>query len=321
MISSFTDTGFVRRPQSSQEVAIAFLSAHTGKRWVQDRLVDALSSETSVAMFPMAVRKLTTVVRDDHADYTDVANIVELDQGLSTRCLRAANSVAFGGVSIKNIQEALFRIGMEELRRLILTVGVVDNFNHLRIKLNWQPFWLHSILVARLTERLASSFRQTTGMEYLAGLLHDIGKLILEHYFPREFEDVILNSLQRRCGAVGIEENLLGINHAIIGAALCQVMNVHPHIIQAVQFHHQPLHPVHVRNPNGDEGFLSCCISLANTLADIEGINIGGSKPMDCNFDELPEWKHLTTKFDCTGLDLDLDEEIAMARKKLDSIS
>ena len=308
------------REKSSREKASAYLSAHTGKRWVHDRLVDAIGSDSSVSMFPPAVRRLTTMVRNEHVHYTDICEVVEMDQGLSAKCLRAANSVAYGGNAIKNLDEALFMIGIDELKRLIYTLGVVDNFNHLRIKLNWQPFWIHSILVARLTEKLAAAFRPTTGIEYLSGLLHDIGKLILEHYFPREFEDVLLTSLQKKCGWTRVEDDLLGVNHATIGAALCQAMNLDPQIVQAVQFHHQPLHPVHVHKPNGDRGFLACCIHLANMLANLERINIGGYDEIKGNFDELPEWVHLTSHFDCAGLELNLDEEIAKAKQKLDAM-
>jgi HD-like signal output (HDOD) protein len=79
----------------------------------------------------------------------------------------------------------------------------MDTLSHLRIKIDWHRFWLHSgVLVARLIEKVAGSFRDVSGMEYLAGLLHDIGKIILEHYFPREFETIVLRSMERQCGHV-----------------------------------------------------------------------------------------------------------------------
>ena len=85
---------------SCRETVGLYLSAHTGKRWVHDRLVDAIGSDFSVSMFPPAVRLLTTLVRNEHAHYADICDVMGLDQGLSTKCLRAANSAAYGGKSI-----------------------------------------------------------------------------------------------------------------------------------------------------------------------------------------------------------------------------
>ena len=298
-------------------VAASFFADNNAQRWVRDRLIELLSSETSVPMFPVAVMKLTVMMQQENVDFDEVVDIVEMDQGLSTRCLRAANSASSGGQFISTIREALFLIGMRELRQLVLTVGVVENFNHLRIKINWQPFWMHSILVARLTEKLAYAFRPVTGLEYLAGLLHDIGKLVLEQYFPREFEQIMMESLQRRCGAAAVENEVIGVDHALIGAAMCQVMNLHPHIVRAVQFHHRATYPPHIGNPAGDKGFLSSCVSVADMLANVGGVNIGGHKEWSGELDQLPEWHHLTNSFSCTGLDLDLDEEIKIAEEKV----
>jgi putative nucleotidyltransferase with HDIG domain len=302
-------------------VAESFLAAHPAKRWVHDRIVELLTSETVVPAFSAVVTKLTTMTRDETVGLEDIADLVALDQGLSTRCLRAANAPSRGGQAISNIQEALFLIGLKEMRRIALTVGVMDNFNHLRIKINWRKFWLHSVLVARLTDKLAGAFREVNGMEYLAGLMHDIGKLILEHYFPREFEAIVLRSMERRCGHAAAEFDLLGLDHTCIGAALCQTLHVHPHIVHAVQFHHQPVHPAHTGNPEGDGGFLSACISVADFLANLREINIGGQKELAYKLEDLPEWNYLTEFFNCRGLALDLDEEIELAELEISSIT
>jgi len=220
-----------------------------------------------------------------------------------------------------NIQEALFLIGIREMRRIALTIGVMDNFNHLRIKINWQKFWLHSVLVARLTERIAGAFRDINGMEYLTGLVHDIGKLILEHYFPREFEAIALRAMERRCGFAAAEFDLLGLDHTCIGASLCQCLDLHHHVVHAVRYHHQATHPAHTCDPKGDTGFLACCVSVADTLANMGEVNIGGENELANSLDELPEWQYLTRFYDCRGLQLDLGEEIEKATGEINSLT
>jgi len=298
----------------------SFLATHPAKRWVHDRVVELLSSETSVPSFSIAAMKLMRLAKDERCGLEELAAVVELDQGLSTRCLRAATSPAYGGRDLANIQDALFLIGVDELRRIAFTIGVMDNFNHLRIKIDWQKFWLHSVLVARLTDRIAGAFRDTSGMEYLAGLLHDIGKLILEHYFPREFEAIMLRAMERRCGHAAAEFDLLGLDHTCIGGALCQCLNLHPGISHAVRFHHQAAHPAHTCDPQGDQGFLACCISVADTLANMGDVNIGGQMAIANSLEEQPEWKYLTQFFECRGLQLELSEEVERATAEINAL-
>lgn len=296
------------------------LAAHPTKRWVHDRLVELLDSETAAPAFSPVVTRLIRMMGEEQTGLEDIAQVVELDPGLTARCLRSANCAANGVQRMSTVNEALFLIGLKEMRSIALTVGVVDNFNHLRIKVNWRKFWMHSVLVARLTDRIAGAFREVNGMEYLAALLHDIGKLVLEHFFPREFESILLRSLERRCGHATAELDLLGFDHTAIGGALCSRLNLHPHIVRAVRFHHQPLHPAHADDPAGDGGFLASCISVADYLANLRDINIGGNAELASTLEDLEEWKFLTTFFACRGLDLDLDEEIKLAEGEIASI-
>jgi putative nucleotidyltransferase with HDIG domain len=287
---------------------------------VHDRIVELLNSETVVPSFSSVAIKLTTMVRNEKLTIDDLGQVISLDPGLAARCVRVAGSMAYRGRNISTINEALLMIGMEEIRRIALTVGVMDTLSHLRIKIDWQRFWLHSVLVARLTEKVAGAFRDVTGMEYLAGLLHDIGKLILEHYFPREFETIVLRSIERRSGHAKEEMHLLGLDHTQIGAAMCECLKTHPHILQAVRFHHDALHPAHTGDQNGDGGFLAACINVADVLTNLGDVTIGGEKPLLHPFVELPEWKYLNQWFNCRGLDLDLRAEIDAAELEIKSL-
>lgn len=75
---------------------------------------------------------------------------------------------------------------------------------------------------------VAAGFRQATGTEYLAGLLHDSGKLMIEHHFPTEFEAILQRAWSARCGHFAAEREVLGLDHAQIGAAICHCLGVHP---------------------------------------------------------------------------------------------
>ncbi|MBI3875598.1 MAG: HDOD domain-containing protein [Verrucomicrobia bacterium] len=289
------------------------------KRWVRDKLIHLFLYESAVPSFPAAAIKLTTMARSDDVGMEDIAAVISKDPGLTTRCIRVATSPAYGGRTITTIDEALMMIGMKEIRRIAYSVGVMDRFNHLRVKVDWNRFWLHSLLVARICERTASAFHQSTGMEYLSGLLHDAGKLVIENYFPREFEQVLLRSWERNCGHAEIEREILGLDHTQIGAAMCECLGINHYVRDAVRYHHSADDPHLLNDKEGDQGFLASCVAVSDVLAHKAKETLGGEKQTDLPYDQLPEWG-LLARFDPVhGLELDTDVELASAEEDLKS--
>ena len=263
------------------------------KQWVKDRVVELLTSDLLELSFSEAALQLCTLAQKENATMDDFARIIALDPALTTRSIQVAGSIAFAARPIDNIDQALKMIGVQEIRRIAFAVGSMQAFGQFKDKIDWKRFWFHNVLVARLTEKVAACFRRPSGMEYLAGLLHDVGKLIVERYFPREFE-VVLNEAAKRDGSHNaIEKELLGLDHAQIGAALCDRLGVHPHILRAVLFHHDPLNVGHTEDPAGDGGFLAACVAVANRLANFGTLHPGGTKPMNPPIEESGEWLFL----------------------------
>ncbi|HEY1172421.1 MAG TPA: HDOD domain-containing protein [Verrucomicrobiae bacterium] len=295
---------------------------HSQKTWVNHKLEEALSSEHLVPSFSRTAARLCTLVNDPNVEMDKIIEVISLDPGLVARFLKAASSAVAGGNRHSSIDEAVFRLGLKEIRRIALTVGVMGQFSHLRVKVDWSRFWLHSILVARLTERLAMGFREPTGHEYLSGLVHDIGKLVIEHSFPREFETIYLRAMERKCGHQKLEFDLLGTDHSQIGASICEQLQLHPHIISAVRYHHQPDDVHHTQEPGGDGGFLAACVAVANAMANRAQINIDGAdQTFGMEFEELPEWQFLNQFEMSYGLEVDTEEECALALADLQGLN
>ena len=175
-------------------------------------------------------------------------------------------------------------------------------------------------MVARLTERVAAAYRPPCGSEYLAGLLHDCGKWLLEHYFPEEFDAIIIRATERACGHVMVEREFLGITHAQIGAAICECMQAHLEVIRAVWYHHDPFNTSLDSQPDNSK-FLSACVAVADALVNYKQLNIFGARIMDYDqpFEELPEWQFLGQYQMSYGLELDLDKELEEAQSDLTS--
>ncbi|MEK0445768.1 MAG: hypothetical protein RLZZ399_1089 [Verrucomicrobiota bacterium] len=276
--------------------------------WVRDRLISLLESGEAPSLSASAL-KLMDLLSREGVQMEDLEKLIEVDPGLASRCIRVASSVMYGARSITSIQQALMTIGFSEIRRLACAIGVVDAFSRLKVQVDWKKFWLHSLLVGRLTQSIAAKFRPTTGAEYLAGLLHDMGKLVIEHNFPTEFEAVLLRSLERNCGHAVVERHFLGIDHARIGAAMCHVMKVTPAVRDAVLHHHSVFNALSPVRRLPDQGLLTACVATADALANSCGAGIVASKAIG-DVEKMDSWKFLTTHFKADGaLDLDLEKE------------
>ncbi len=289
-----------------------------GKGWARDRLVDLLTNSAAFPAFSAGVSRLSRMAGDDNTGMDELADIIEREPGLALNCIRASGKMKYGSVGVvRCVKDSVMRLGTKEIRRVAISLGAMSRFNHLKVTVNWDRFWLHSLLVARLSDQIARAFRQASGMEYLAGLLHDAGKLVLEHYFPREFEQVLQRAWYSRRGHFIAEREVLGIDHAQIGAALCHALQLHPHVRTGVWYHHMPTDESLLEVPGGDKGFLAAVIGFADALAHKASDAIGGERATDTPYDELPEWALLLQFEPVHGLELDTEQELAAAEADL----
>lgn len=287
------------------------------KQWVADRLAALLSDDSIVPSFPDVAIRLCSLVQNEGATMDDFAKIISLDTGLAARCLQVASSIGFAARQIDSIDQALMLIGVQQIRRIALAVATIGALSEFKAKVDWTRFWLHNVLVGRLTDRVACVFRQTNGMEYLAGLMHDVGKLFVENYFPKEFEQVLAGSIAKQCNHATMEREILGLDHTQIGAALCERMQVHNHILRSVWFHHDPLNVSHTSDPLGDGGFLAVCVGIGDRLANSNPASREDFVHASEIIERSPEWMFLQNVYLPHQLELDLASEIKKAEEDL----
>lgn len=287
------------------------------KSWVKERVVESLTTDLVGLSFSEAALQLCAMSQNENATMEEFAQVISLDPALTTRSIQVAGSIGFCARPIDNIDQALAMIGVQEIRRIAFAVGTMDAFSQFKDKIDWKRFWFHDVLVARLTDKVAACFRRPTGMEYLAGLLHDVGKLILERYFPREFEIVLAEGFKRQSDHAAIEKELLGLDHAQIGAALCDRLEIHPHILRAVLYHHDPLNVRHTEDPAGDGGFLAACIAVANRLAHVGTAPPGSTRTLTPPVEDSAEWIFLNLLATVNRLHVNLAAEVQRTQEDL----
>lgn len=202
-----------------------------------------------------------------HADQryiTQIAEIIRRDPSLTARLLRLVNSVYYGLSSpIHHIEEAVFYLGVQQIRQLAMATPIIEEFQKLAgpTPFPWREFWQHCIgtgfLARELIEAVESSADEA---DYLAGLIHDVGKIVMAAAFPEHFAEI------HRClglappDLITRERDILGIDHAELGARYLERHNLPEALIETTRFHHRPEQATH-------HARLAAAIQIADLLS------------------------------------------------------
>jgi putative nucleotidyltransferase with HDIG domain len=173
-----------------------------------------------------------------------IAEIIGRDPSLTSRLLRLVNSVYYGlGTPVNSIEEAVFYLGVRQIRQLAMVTPVIEDFQRLTRQCDfpWREFWQHCIGTAILTREVAASTStQTDDSVYVAGLVHDVGKIVMAWTFPDHFAEIHRQAVAGTRDLVEIENEVLGIDHAELGALYLERHHLPELMINSARYHHQP---------------------------------------------------------------------------------
>lgn len=190
---------------------------------------------------PTVVMELLQTMGDEDVDIDRLARGISNDQGLAARTLRVANSPFYGMQGrIDTIAEAITVLGFVNVRSLVTTAGIAAAWPAGQSAgFEARIFWRHCLGVACCAATLARQARLLPDRLFLAGLMHDIGRLVLVATHPAAFTEILLRRKQEDFSLVNAEREVLGFDHAQIGAALCRHWRIPESIAAAVDRHHQ----------------------------------------------------------------------------------
>ena len=193
---------------------------------------------------PTVYTHLTEAMQNTRSSIVDIARIISNDQVLTARLLKLANSPVYGFPSkIETISEAISILGTQQICDLVLATSVMQRFHGIPRELtDMESFWCHSVSCG-LAARILATYKREPNVErfFVAGVLHDIGRLIMYTALPRESSELL-----RRCREAGhlvydLEEQLLGFEHGIVGSDLLKEWCLPDSLQEMVRFHHRPL--------------------------------------------------------------------------------
>ena len=225
---------------------------------------------------PHILVKMLEVCHDDNADFQQISRIVAQDAAITGRVLALANSPLYSSASTVNtLERALLVLGTDTLKTLIITVAVQQFFSNFgkQHTTYLKRFWKQSLSCALLSKSFAALTNFALPEQaYLAGLLHNVGSLVLQSQFPERYHNM-LDTLadSGELGIVQAEEREFGVNHCNLGAELLASWGLDQFTCDAVRYHHELLPQVR------DAHHLVKLVNLSAVLAEDEALGDNNS--------------------------------------------
>lgn len=213
---------------------------------------------------PLVVQKLLQVMEDPNSSADDISQVLNSDQAMASKVLKLVNS-SFYGLSgkVTTVPRAIVILGLSSIRNLALGLGVAKVMSRAGNGDLQSRFWEHSIAAAAACEMVARHTQKIIPEEgFVAGLLHDIGHLILLMAAPDEFTEVMAAGPENM---VERERKAIGMAHTRAGQKLLKEWKLPPMLCDAVRFHHTP------KVFTGKEDPLISLVALGDLLAGVHG--------------------------------------------------
>jgi len=244
---------------------------------------------------PEIITDLLQNINREDLDISVLARKIAHDQTLTAKVLRYANSSYYGAKGkVSTIQQAITLLGMSTVRQLITAAALAVTFPDNQCKgFDFKAFWRHSMATAVCARIMARHLHLNQDFAFTAGLLHDIGRLVLVTRFPKEYEQAMAWRIEQDAYTLDAERSVLGVDHIEAGHALAMHWHFPDIIDHAILGHHEP-------SP-AERGSIASLVHIANAI--VHALDLTGEE------DDVVPPVSLTAWYD-VGLDGDAYHQI-----------
>lgn len=276
--------------------AVSYLSKPFGPETLEGALASILLSEPfddPVRIEPLVMGQVREIeglpslpaphaeilarTRNRVASANDIAEMIELDPGLLATVLKLANSSCFGfRQRVDSIKLAVSLLGLEEIGDLVMSAHVFGQLGSREngSGLDVDAFWRHSVGTAYVARGLAKWMQMEGESAYLAGLLHDVGKIVLDQHFGYFYGPVVKKVQDDGLVSTDAEYEALGITHAEVGGEIAILWKLPEAIQDSIMYHHRPWHACRYDRT-------ACLVHLADVICHRLGYGLGTSPRLD----------------------------------------
>ena len=261
LVRPFKDLKFLEdRLQKGAEVQgeIAVVEEHIDPK---AHIVKELEKITNLPAMPTVYNEIEKLSRNPDSTTEQYSQVIEVDPGITAQMLRLCNSSAFSfNRRITSIEDAVNLLGLQTVIDFVRTLSVVGAFKGKATAFDGTEFWKHCIAVGIVAKLLMekpefANKLDTQGEDpFMAGMVHDIGKQVLGHFFNEMFQ-MVLDEIKGGQTMFEVEDSVLGLTHQHVGEGLASKWQLPPHLVEVIGKHHTPpevavdmAHLVHLSN-------------------------------------------------------------------------
>jgi len=202
-----------------------------------------IAGDARVSSLPTIYTRLNEAIGQPRTPLSQIADIISEDAGLTARLLRLINSAFYGFPSrIETVSRAVMVVGAQQISDLAFATSVIRLFDGIDPGLvNMESFWKHS-LACGVAARVLAAYRREANVErfFVAGVLHDIGRLVIYQKLPTEARDALARGATEAELLHAAERTVIGYDHAAVGRALLHAWKLPPSLQEVVAYHHAP---------------------------------------------------------------------------------
>lgn len=282
-----------------------------GKYFVTATIEDLVKNINDIVSLPGIFVRVNAMISDPNCEISSVAAVISQDPGLTIRVLRVANSAAFGiSKEIDSVAKAATIIGTERIRDIALATSAVETFDGIPNDLvSMDDFWMHSIYCAIIAKHLASLVKiSNTDSLFVAGLLHDIGHLVMYKALPDESRKALEYVLDDTEGSEIniVEQDIFGFDHAMVGGALAESWHLTPMLVETIAAHHN----LDTANKYKKE---SAIVKIANSIAVMT--ELATTRIEETDAESISDYDWVVAGFDAASADSILEQAVSHAQE------
>ena len=225
-------------------------------------LKERVRSIEGLPSFPATHTQILELANSEDSSSDEIAEKIELDPGLLATVFKLVNSSYYGfSKKIDSIVLAVTLLGLEEIANMVMAAQVFEKLGSYEegAGLDLMAFWRHSVGTGFIARAIAKKLQAETESAFLAGMLHDLGKIILDRYFSDYYASVFSVIQAEDKLIVEVEQDVLGVGHAEIGGVLAEEWKFSAAYLNSIMYHHD------VRAVRRYQR-LVCIVNLANTM-------------------------------------------------------
>ncbi len=237
---------FIAKPCEINEIQFAIERTTRIKGLLKNKEITRLVGEIKeLPSLPTVYNELVSALSSDNVSVEYIGEIISQDVGLSAKVLKTVNSAFFGlSEKVSNPTDATVYLGLDVIRSIVLANSTLTQLKP-ESNTGWhEKFVEENLFISQMSKAVAKKLQGKDAIlveeSFQVGLLHDIGRLLIATKLPNELKQIDTLVKEEGCSLIEAEEQILGSNHAILGAYLLALWGFNDSVTEAVLYHHQP---------------------------------------------------------------------------------